>query len=134
MGSWGPGSFENDFAVDWVEDLVDGDDVAKIEGTLRTITAAAPADRLSDHVSCEAVAAAEFVAAARGFPSDELPQWAIDWIHVHRVPSDPGMVTLAIKALQRVAADSELKDLRSESGSLGRWTDALNELERRLLA
>jgi hypothetical protein len=48
------------------------------------------------------------------------------------VPSD--LRTLSVKALDQVAADSELKELWAESEERGAWVDRLQELRSRLVS
>jgi Domain of unknown function (DUF4259) len=132
MGSWGRGNFENDDAVDWIEALVDGDDTTAIESALHEVTTAAANDYVNSNESRRALAAAEIVAAARGFPADELPEWAIDWVATHDVPRGYETVTLALDAIQRIATDSELRVVTEEAQLMDVWIDVLDDLVRRL--
>ena len=65
MGAWGPGNFENDTAVDWISDVEDGGAAVVQEALLRVADAG---DYIESTEGCEALAAAELVAAALGRP------------------------------------------------------------------
>jgi hypothetical protein len=70
MGSWGPDIFENDAALDWLGELEDNGDAARVAATLDRATVA-PAEVLPEPAGSEALAAAELVAAARGVLLDD---------------------------------------------------------------
>src|SRR5688572_21854583 len=68
MGAWGTGSFDNDSALDFVGDVVEGGDwQAVMELALAPVE---PGEPIRDEVA--AIAAAEIVAAARGHAAPEL--------------------------------------------------------------
>lgn len=70
MGSWGPHTFENDAALDWLGALEDDGDAARVAATL-TAAVAAPGGVLQEPAGSEALAAAELVATARGALIDD---------------------------------------------------------------
>ena len=67
MGTWGPGAFENDAALDFVPAIETAQDLAKAL-TIRTPVAPIDAD-----TACRIVVVAECVAAMRGHPCDDMP-------------------------------------------------------------
>jgi hypothetical protein len=48
------------------------------------------------------------------------------------IKADPSLVGLALKAIERIKTNSELKELWDESETLNEWYEALNGLESRL--
>jgi hypothetical protein len=129
MGAWGAGAFENDDAMDWLDDLLDGDDDVLLRDAL---SAAAEADGdLESPDSAAALAAAEVVAALTGRPSSTLPEEAAGWVRAQGGVK-PWMLDFARRALDRVSRDSELRDLWLETGDAGEWEATLVDLRERL--
>lgn len=77
-----------------------------------------------------AVGAAEAVAAARGRPAPEAPEALLGWAAHNAAPSGD-LVTLAKRAIDRILAGSELKELWDEAGREG-WQASMAELRQRL--
>ena len=129
MGTWGAGAFQNDTALDWVGGLVDSGGAASIHTSL---SAAARPGFLDCDACCEALAAAEIVAASLGRPSPSLPHEIPDWLKRVGFTADEPTRELAIKALAGVSGASELRQLWEEWHSVAKWDAALSELTSRL--
>lgn len=130
MGAWGVGTFENDDAGDWVYRLEESEGLKLLTDTLSP--AADPTGYLEAPTCTEALAAAEVVAALAGRPAPDLPEEVQAWVKAHRakVPSD--LRELALRAVDQVAGDSELKELWQESDEMEAWSDRVQELRGRL--
>lgn len=132
MGTWGTEVFANDDAMDWIAALEDNDDIGVVERALSSVNDASGYLEAPD---CSvALAAAEVVATILKKPGPDVPSEVFEWIaRVGReMPSSlPGD---ARSAIDRVASDSELRELWEESGDpgLGEWRAALADLRRRL--
>ncbi len=134
MGAWGPGSFDNDVAVDWALECARSADFLLVEAALDNFLAA-EADELDAADAEEAIAAAEVVARAAG-------NWGVrsayskaldDWIE--RIGQSParGLLTKAQRTVRRVRNEpSELRDLWSDSDGFADWQASLDELLARL--
>lgn len=129
MGGWGTGSFENDDAADWLKHLaaIGPADLGKIF----TQAADDPA-YLEAPAASIAVAAAEVLAALNGSPAPAAPPAIGEWVKKYPRVSTPELNSLAVRALERVRRDSELKDLWMEADGLNDWTSAIEELQTRL--
>ena len=130
MGAWGPGSFENDDAMDWVVALAEGSG----DSVLREAFARIPFtdDGYLEAPDCAiAIAAAEAVAAARGRPNRSMPEEVTGWVQKKPAVSTD-LLGLARVAVDRIASKSELKDLWDESESADEWRTGMNDLRRRL--
>jgi len=131
--AWGTASFENDPASDWfllVEEAVEPG--AVIASALDT--AVGDADYLGLDAACEAIAAAELSASCAGHAPDRLPDHVRRWVDGHpHLPHDPE-IDQAILAVQRVRAESELRELWNEDvdGREGRWLGEIDDLIARL--
>jgi len=130
MGAWGVGTFENDDAGDWVYQLEEANDLDLVRGTL--LAAADPEGYLDTPTCSMALAAAEVVAALAGRSAPDLPEEVRTWVGAHRLTLPPDLLALSVRALDQVAAGSELKELWAESEESGTWVDRLQELRSRL--
>lgn len=123
MGTWGPGSFDNDAALDFAADIETIDD---IEGAF----SATAGEEIDADCAVQVIVAAECVAAMRSHRSPAMPDDLA--ARVHALGACP--VALYEKArdnLSAVMGGSELLDLWAEGGS-GEWNRAVTELLERL--
>ena len=132
MGAWGAGVFDNDDASDWVWELEDDSDGQVLIEALSEIVDT-PVDEQPEAPECSnALAAAEVVASARAAVStSHLPTEASVWIQANRTLVTPALVALASGAVERIAIDSELKDLWDEAGD-DTWAGIVADLQSRL--
>jgi hypothetical protein len=128
MVGWGTGSFENDYAADWLAKLatIAPDDLTQI-----FVQAADNPGYLEAPAAGVVVAAAEAIAALKGSPAKGVPPEIIKWT-TNRPASTPELIALALRALERVRRDSELKDLWLEADGLNDWIAALQDLQTRV--
>jgi|SRR5277367_5022660 len=128
MGAWGTGSFENDDAKNWLAELVliVPDDLTQI-----LLRAADDPGYLEAPASRIVVAAAEVIAALNGSPAQEVPPEIVQWT-TNRQASTSELKTLALRALERVRKNSELKDLWLEADGLNDWIAAIQDLQTRV--
>lgn len=129
MAGWGTGSFENDDAAAWLANLK-----TLVPGELTKILlhAADDPDYLEAPAASVAVAAAEVVAALNGSPPERAPAEIGEWTRLHPQALTPELKAVAIRALDRVRRNSELKDLWLEADGLNDWTAAGRDLQARL--
>lgn len=129
MGAWGPESFANDDALDWIAELEQAEDTGLLEDTLSA--AIDEADYLEVDAAGRAVAAAEVVAALAGLPGNHLPEEVTAWVRAHRRDVHNDLIALALRSLDRVRRDSELAELWAEGGT-PEWDTVIVELRSRL--
>jgi uncharacterized protein DUF4259 len=131
--AWGTASFENDPASDWfllVEEAVEPG--AVIASALDT--ALGDADYLGLEAACEAIAAAEVSASCAGHAPNRLPDQVRRWVEGHpHLPHD-SEIDQAILAVQRVRAESELRELWNEDldSRESKWLGEVDDLIARL--
>jgi Domain of unknown function (DUF4259) len=130
MGAWGPGSFENDDALDWLNELVEGSGLRPVSAALGRTTG----EYVEAPDASAAVAAAEIVAALMGRPLAGLPDEAKAWIRAHPARPAPALVEQARAAVRRVQTDSELRELWEEGDAetASAWHACMDDLARRL--
>ena len=131
MGAWGPGVFENDDASDWVWELEDDTDGAILAEALGFVVDFPADEQVESPESSNALAAAEIIASAQGIRSLGLPTEAVAWLDAHSAAVDDRLRSLALAAVTRIGADSELKDLWDEAHDPA-WAEAVAALQARL--
>ena len=132
MGAWGADSFENDDASDWLADFCDSPDPAFILKALSTVADADAGEYLEAPDCSVGIAAAEVVAALKSAPNTLLPDDAKNCVSNLAMRADPSLVAVALKAVERIKRNSELRDLWDESETPDDWYQALINLEERL--
>ncbi|HET6180490.1 MAG TPA: DUF4259 domain-containing protein [Candidatus Sulfotelmatobacter sp.] len=129
MGAWGTGSFENDDAADWLAGLAT---IAPGDLTQVFVRSADNPEYLEAPDASAAVAAAEVVAALNGAPAEGIPPAIVEWTKKNPLACSPELKALAVRALDRVRRNSELKDLWMEADGLNDWIAAIQNLQTRL--
>jgi hypothetical protein len=126
--AWGTGSFENEYAADWLKKLSDitPDDLTQI-----FVRAADHPGYLEAPAASVVVAAAEVIAALQGSHTERPPAEVVKWT-TNRQASAPELIALALRALERVRKNSELKDLWLEADGLNDWIAAIQDLQTRV--
>jgi hypothetical protein len=134
MGTWGPGTLENDTAVDWMYGLGEVADLSLIEGTLDRALAVGD-DYLEAADAEEGIAAAEAVARLLGNfgVRNDYTRPMDDW--VSWMPEKPSLELLskAWRIVERVQRKpSELLDSWTASDKAEAWSRTLADLMVRL--
>jgi hypothetical protein len=129
MGAWGAGSFENDSAGDWADELLHSADATPILEAFSAVIECE--DYLEVDEASAALAAAEVVAALRQQPSSTLPSPVAAWVRDHADSLSPELPELAVRAVALIKNNSELKELWDE-GDTSQWLGAVEDLEHRL--
>jgi hypothetical protein len=130
MGAWGLGTFDDDIACDWLEDLGESDTTAFFRVCLD----------LRGHGDLEYVACvgvlctAEMIHALLCGPRDGLPGAANEWLRKSPVVSAEQLVPSAIEGLKRILDNqSAMHQLWEDSnGSYQQWIDRVTDLADRL--
>lgn len=129
MGVWGVGIFENDDALDLLTALVKSQNIYLVDKILQ---AALGAQYLEQKEASCALAAAEVVASIKNANYSYVPSSAVKWIRKQKITNIENKVHLALKAVQRVRTDSELRNLWIESRNEPEWFMAVDSLLDRL--
>lgn len=130
MGAWGCSVFENDDALDWVCELEGRSDDELLRAAFSTVID--EEEYLEAPQSAEALAAAEVVAAMCGKPVEQLPDEAREYVSRVEFVVDDSLQQQARAAVEKVAHDSELRELWEDSEHLDQWTETIEDLIRRL--
>ena len=131
MGSPTLRPFDDDDAADWAAGLVEADTIDSVAEALMTLFLVGD-DHPPAPACTRAVAAAEVVAALNGRGSDDLPEEIRRWAEYRLGTVDPGLTSVAARAIQAVLTGSELDELWKETDHYAVWRDRMNDLSRRL--
>lgn len=144
MGAWGIGIFDNDDACDWIDELIEEDDIDFICSTFKKIGSGIDDTLLSrmleekkelyieEPEGSAILAAAEIVAALNGKAGKDIPEEAIAWIEENMENSTQELLSLAKTAVKSVRENSELRELWEESDDMEGWLAEVEDLENRL--
>ncbi len=136
MGAWGIGNFENDDAGDWVYELEKSQGKSLLHETLSKVCT----EEYPEAPDCsEALAAAEVVLAGLTAEVTSLPDEAKVWLGkksgwlIKKVQRfDAKDAELALSAVRKVLANSELAELWDESDESESWRAAQAAMVRKL--
>ncbi|MEM8977268.1 MAG: DUF4259 domain-containing protein [Pseudomonadota bacterium] len=130
MGAWGLKSFDNDDAMDWVAEFEE----AGAEAIKTTLDAALnDIDELEAPEACEALAAAEIVAATKTGDQSNLSEHALTALAKYAGEvATPENLVLAKGAIGRIKSNSELRDLWQDTDEFDAWIKDVEALEARL--
>jgi hypothetical protein len=127
---WGASSFDNEEAVEWLYALGEKAELGPVRRALLRVD---EDDEYPVEAECKlALAAAEVVAAMRGWPSDDLPGEVDAWAAGCGKRCSDRLLKLAIRTVQRIRTDSELRDIWLDSGEEVAWFAAVDNLLERL--
>lgn len=130
MGTWGLGTFEDDIACDWLEDLHDSDPIA-------FFTACLDLEGLEelDYLACiGVVCTSEILCAHATEPRHDLPESANQWLIQNRELALSGFLPRCIDGLRRVADPKSEMSMRWEDGAENfvAWKNHISDLQQRL--
>jgi Domain of unknown function (DUF4259) len=122
MATGGSQVFDNEDATDWLDEF-NSDPVSALTSALSDVAELDAGDYV------DAMAAAEFVAAARTEDMGRLPKSAIKTFKDHMDDiNDADLAAVARKAVSRVLKHSELKDEHADGEDGQEWIDDVSEL------
>ena len=129
MGSWGPATFEDDIACDWLGDLHESDPIAFFVHCLDLEDL-----QYVEHLACiGVVCTAEMVHSLTCQPRAGLPEVAYRWLKENQGLDVVRLIPDTIAGLHRVLGpDSEMHEMWEDSGHLHIWEAKTSDLLRRL--
>ena len=131
-GAWDSGSFDNDDALDWVNQCVRSTGTSFILSTLKV---ALGGDYLEAPECSAAVAAAEVIAASNGKASKALPKELSSWLVQQNRAEIAKLAPLATRVVSRIlnGPKSELQELWQENKKdFPKWKSHMQNLISRL--
>ena len=132
MGTWDIGSFGNDHAFEWLDELAGCFGIEFLDHSLK------PEELDGHHLETRdgvrILCACEILAALRGQPARDLPHEALEWLSAHEELEPELLLPKAIEGVDRVlAAHSDLDEFWSANQTdYPKWRAAVEELRLRL--
>lgn len=136
MGAWGVGAFEDDTALDWLDEEFEAVGDEAVVAILEEVSSMEVTGYLEVDQGSAARAAAEIVAIAFGKGNAKTPEEVIAKIskYMNDIQAQPNIKALAISAVKRVNSEnSEVKELWTESEATAlEWEADIKDLLSRL--
>lgn len=137
MGAWGVGIFEDDTALDWIEEEYSAAGVEAVRSALQDVIDLDSGDYIEADMGNAARAAAEIVALAFDAGAEDAGSDMAETLaeHAEQVAEYDDLPALALVALARITGEgSELQELWAEAGgeTTAAWDNAMADLVARL--
>ena len=130
MGAWGCGTLENDAALDFL--LSVEEDADPTPGVRIVLDSGSEPDDSDDEFECEAVAAAELLAAAFGRPNPKLTDEAKATAARLNPARLPKLAEQAVEILRRIRFSGPLFERWADTDELDAWVAEVDDLVTRL--
>lgn len=131
MGAWGISAFENDDGLDWLGDFCDEPSEELLKDAFVSVNEIGD-DYLESPESSNALITAEVIAFLLNSPSSNLPEHSRECLENLQIKPSDDLVSSAVKAVERVKSDSELKELWEETDNFQEWNNIVDNLIGRL--
>ena len=134
MGAWGTLNFENDTALDLVYEIEE-EGANRIKIAIEAVNSRQEDSFLDSDLCSEALAAIEYIAAAKDKVSEDFPEDAEDWLtpaNKENLLAIRNLIANSKQAIDRIKHNSELKDLWEESEDFEEWNKVLDDLVTRI--
>jgi len=136
MSVWDIGPFDNDLALDWVQDLQESNDLYYIEDTLNNVLDEGDA-MIPMPFACEALAAIDVLARLQGQPGEEAGDDVDAWVETVRkkFKRRADLVEKSLKVLDLiVSGKSELANEWAQTDDHVAWRGMVEQLRARVAA
>jgi len=129
MGAWGYKTFENDDALDWMNDFLSNPSSEFLKATFESINNQSTDDYIEAFDASKALIAASTLAHLIN-KKVELPANFIDKLKEKEIKiiDEANLKLQAQNALKRILSNSELLELWSESEELDKWKETAKQL------
>jgi hypothetical protein len=132
MSAWGISNFENDTALDWVSEIVEGKDVNSLQNSIDAFLKDFSIEDTSLIECSKFLTIAETIAALIGSPDQDFPEELQDWIDLKYVKIDQFTIDKTVKGVKLIMTDSEAKEMYLDSGYFKSWEKTQKDLIKRL--
>ena len=132
MGAWGIGTFENDDAVEWLDELQASADSSVLQTALERPEN--DEEYIESPEGIHILCAGEILAALQDQPTTDLPDEARDWVQEHKSLDVSALIPIATRKIDHVLDDgSELRELWQENeADYPAWRENVLALKARL--
>ena len=132
MSAWGISNFENDTALNWIENLIEHSDVEAIDSTVNNFLSNFDPEETTLIECSTFLTVAELIAGLLDHPSEDFPDELKDWIDNNYIETKKDVVDKAKKGVALILKDSEAKEMYWDSGYQKSWVESQKNLIKRL--
>jgi methyl-accepting chemotaxis protein len=135
MGAWGLLNFENDTALDFVSEIEENSNgIGRIRSAIDIINTTTEDSYLDSDLCIEALAAIEYIAAAKDQMAEDFPENAEEWLQPNKASllGLRNIIAQSKQAIDRIKHNSELKELWEETEDFEKWNKVLDDLNTRI--
>ena len=132
MGAWGLGVFDNDCAMDWLQELTESSGLSAIKMALAAVIDSM--DYMEVDEGSAGLAAIEIINLLKGNGPSDTPEYVMEWVHNNEQHDVSSLIPLANSALEKIEnpETSEVSALWLEGGY--NWAGMVSDIRRRLNA
>ena len=132
MSAWGISNFENDTALDWVNEIIQEKEITSLEESIKSFLQDFSVEYTSLMDCSKFLTIAETVAALMGKPDSDFPEELKEWVDSKSFNIDEVTIDAAKKGVKLIMTDSEAKEMYLDSGYFKSWEKAQKDLIKRL--
>lgn len=132
MSAWGISNFENDAALDWVNEVIHRKEVENFKELVEFFLKSFSIENTSLMDCSKFLAIAETMAALLGSPGQDFPEELQDWIETKYIKIETSTVESAKTGVYMLLNDSEAKEMFLDSGYFKSWEKVQKDLIKRL--
>ena len=132
MSAWGISNFENDTALDWVNEVVHRKEIESFKESVELFLKSFSIENTSLMDCSKFLAIAETMAALLGSPGQDFPEELQYWIETKYIKIEASTLESAKRGVQMIMNDSEAKEMYLDSGYFKSWEKAQKDLIKRL--
>lgn len=123
--SWGYGIFENNAALDFINEISNDKSPADLINIIELANSVA---YLKYDLACKVLVIAAMAAQQSGYSIHQYPNALAETNHAYDELKDPTVRAKIIEAISKVRNDSELQELRARTGDFELWHTMLAQL------
>ena len=132
MSAWGISNFENDTALDWVNEIIQEREVTSLEESITSFVNDFSVEDTSLMDCSKFLTIAETLAALIGSPDEDFPEELKDWVESKYIKIEESTIDNAKRGVKLIMTDSEAKEMYLDSGYFKSWEKAQKDLIKRL--
>ena len=132
MSAWGISNFENDTALDWVNEIIQEKEITSLEESINSFLHEFSVECTSLMDCSKFLTIAETVAALIGKPDLDFPEELKEWVDSKCINVEQVTIDAAKKGVKLIMTDSEAKEMYLDSGYFKSWEKAQRDLIKRL--
>tara|TARA_B100001173_G_C16011689_1_gene558002 strand:+ start:465 stop:869 length:405 start_codon:yes stop_codon:yes gene_type:complete len=132
MSAWGISNFENDTALDWVNEVIHRKEVENFKESIDGFLKSFSLEETSLNDCSIFLTLAETIAALLGAPGQDFPEELQDWIETKYIKIESSTIDNAKKGVQLIMNGSEVREMYLDSGYFTSWEKTQKNLIKRL--